>query len=82
MLRQETYALLSGTVALLAILSVMMAVTNRLDWSGRRDRGADAMGVLACLSYPVLWWTERGWAAKKSAKSFATAANSLGGIRP
>lgn len=35
-LRQETYALLSGTVALFAILSVVMAVTNRLDWSGRR----------------------------------------------
>jgi len=35
-LRQETYALLSGTVALFAILSVVMAVTNRLDWFGRR----------------------------------------------
>lgn len=35
-LRQESYALLSGAVALFAILSVVMAVTNRLDWSGRR----------------------------------------------
>ena len=35
-LRQESYALLSGAVALFAILSVVMVVTNRLDWSGRR----------------------------------------------
>ena len=35
-LRQETYALLSGTVALFVILSVVMAVTNRVEWSGRR----------------------------------------------
>ena len=36
-LRQETYALLSGTVALFAILSVVMAVTNRVDWARRRE---------------------------------------------
>ena len=36
-LRQETYALLSGTVALFAILSVVMAVTNRVDWAGRGE---------------------------------------------
>ena len=35
-LRQETYALLSGTVALFVILSVVMAVTNGVEWSGRR----------------------------------------------
>ena len=35
-LRQETYALLSGTVALFAVLSVVMAVTSRMDWTGQR----------------------------------------------
>ncbi len=34
-LQQESYGLLSGTIALFAILSVVMAVTNRFDWSAR-----------------------------------------------
>ena len=36
-LRQETHALLSRPVALFAILSVVMAVTNRVDWAGRGE---------------------------------------------
>ncbi len=35
-LRLETYALLTGTVVLFLVLSVIMATTRRLDWSGRR----------------------------------------------
>ncbi len=34
-LTRENYALLAGTVALFSVLSVVMLVTRRLDWSGR-----------------------------------------------
>lgn len=34
-LNLESYSLLAGAVALFAVLSVVMVVTNRLDWSGR-----------------------------------------------
>ena len=37
-LRLETYALLTGTAVLFLVLSVIMATTRRLDWSGRAVR--------------------------------------------
>ncbi|MGI4942880.1 MAG: inner membrane CreD family protein [Janthinobacterium lividum] len=37
-LRLQTYALLTGTVVLFLVLSVIMATTRRLDWSGRAGR--------------------------------------------
>ena len=36
----EAYSLLAGTAALFAILSVIMAVTRRVDWSASTARGA------------------------------------------
>ncbi len=36
-LRLESYALLAGTAALFVILSVVMAATRRLDWTGGRE---------------------------------------------
>ena len=36
-LRLESYALLAGSAAVFATLSVVMAVTRRLDWSGRTN---------------------------------------------
>ena len=39
-LQLETYALLTGTVVLFLVLSVIMAATRRLDWSGPTTRRA------------------------------------------
>ena len=39
-LQLETYALLTGTVVLFLVLSVIMATTRRLDWSGPTTRRA------------------------------------------